>query len=189
MTFNYFNLLAGTYTIDYIDANGCPGSATIVVTEPPPLGANCSNVSDVSCNGGSDGAADVQGVGGTAPYSGTGAQAGLTAGSYTFTVTDANGCTATCTTTINEPAPLVATCTSTDVSCNGGTDGSTTVIASGGSGGYSGDGTTTGLAAGSYTYTVTDDNGCSATCTVTIHEPSALDCYLYRDCKCHLQRW
>ena len=70
----------------------------------------CSVVSNVSCNGGSDGAADVNASGGTAPYSGTGSFTGLAAGSYAYNVTDASGCTASCSVTIAEPAALVATC-------------------------------------------------------------------------------
>ena len=49
---------------------------------------------------------------------------GLNAGSYTVTVTDANGCTATSTATITEPAALVLATTTMNVSCNGGSDGS-----------------------------------------------------------------
>ena len=64
---------------------------------------------------------------------------------------------------------------STAVSCHGGNDGAATVSASGGTAPYTGTGTFTGLAAGTYTYTVSDANGCSANCSVTITEPAALD--------------
>ena len=68
------------------DANGCTASCSVTITEPAALVATCSVVSNVTCNGGSDGAADVTVSGGTAPHSGTGSFTGLAAGSYTFTM-------------------------------------------------------------------------------------------------------
>ena len=82
----------------------------MTITEPAALVATCSVVSNVSCNGGSDGSVSVsKASGGTAPYTGTGSFTGLAAGSYTYNVSDANGCTASCSVTITEPAILVAT--------------------------------------------------------------------------------
>ncbi|MEO7978604.1 T9SS type A sorting domain-containing protein, partial [Flavobacterium sp.] len=109
---------------------------------------------------------------------------GLTAGSYTVTVTDANGCTATRNYTITQPTAInTATGSQTNVSCNGGSNGSASVTPSGGTPGYtyswspSGGtaATATGLTAGSYTVTVTDANGCTATRNYTITEPAAID--------------
>lgn len=168
-------LSAGTHTLTVTDANGCSTSCTVTVSEPTALVATCSLVSDVSCHGGSDGSASVSASGGVGPYSGVGVMLGLSADTYTFTVTDANGCSASCTVTISQPAALVATCTVlTNVSCNGGSDGSASVSASGGVTPYSGEGTFTGLSAGTYSYTVTDANGCTASCSVTITEPAVL---------------
>ena len=113
--------------------SGCTASCSVTITEPAALVATCSVVSNVSCNGGTDGAADVTASGGTAPYTGTGSFTGLAAGTYTYNVSDANGCTASCSVTITEPAALVATCSVVaNVSCNGGTDGTADVTASGG---------------------------------------------------------
>ncbi|MGX7668999.1 SprB repeat-containing protein, partial [Flavobacterium pedocola] len=86
---------------------------------------------DVSCNGGANGTATVVAAGGTASYTyswaplgGTGATAsGLIAGTYTCTITDANGCQATRSFTINQPTVLSSTGSKTDVSCNGGSNG------------------------------------------------------------------
>ena len=154
----------------------CTASCSVTITEPAVLVATCSVVSNVSCNGGNDGSASVSASGGTAPYSGTGSFTGLAAGSYTYNVSDANGCTASCSVTITEPAALSASCSVvSNVTCNGGNDGSASVSASlGGTAPYSGTGTFTGLTAGSYTYNVTDANGCTASCSVTITEPAAL---------------
>ena len=123
---------------------------------------------DVLCNGASDGTATVSASGGTSPYTydiGSGAQAsgsftGLSAGSYTVTITDDNNCTTTVGVTINEPTALVGSLdATTDVLCNGGADGTATVSASGGTSPYTYDigsgtqasGSFTGLSAGSYT--------------------------------------
>ena len=101
--------------------------------------ASCSVVSNVSCNGGSDGSASVSASGGTAPYTGTGTFTGLAAGTYTYVVTDANSCSASCSVTITEPAVLVATCSvQSNVACFGGSDGSASVSASVGTAPYSG---------------------------------------------------
>ncbi|KAF2515001.1 T9SS type A sorting domain-containing protein, partial [Flavobacterium zhairuonense] len=98
------------------------------------------------------------------------------------TVTDANLCTKTQSFTITEPAALVATATQTNVSCNGGSNGSATVNVTGGTGAYTyswaptgGTGATaSGLAPGTYTVTVKDANLCQTTASVTITEPAAL---------------
>jgi len=168
-----FTVGTGTYSYTITDAHGCSATQSITVSEPTTLVATCSVVSNVSCNGASNGSASVSGSGGTSPYSGEGTFTGLSAGTYTYTVTDANGCTATCTATISEPAVLVATCSVvSNVSCTGGSNGSASVSATGGTAPYSGTGTFTGLAAGTYSYTVTDAHGCTANCSVTITEPS-----------------
>src|ERR671923_193425 len=91
------------------------------------------------------------------------------AGSYSYTVTDANGCTATASGTISEPAALTASATVTSpILCNGG-NATLTVSAAGGTAPYTGTGTFN-HAAGSYSYTVTDANGCTATASGTISE-------------------
>ena len=105
----------------------------------------------------------------------------LAAGTYTVTVTDANGCTETQSATVTEPTALASTLTSMNTLCNGSSDGSATVSTLGGTAPYSytwSDGQTTAmagsLAAGSYTVTVTDANGCTETQSTTVLEPNAL---------------
>src|SRR5205823_8889774 len=108
----------------------------------------------------------------------------LAAGSYTITVKDANGCTTTHAVTITQPASALGASISsqTNVACFGGSTGSVTVAGSGGTSPYtfSKDGTTFGnsgtfgsLAAGSYTITVKDANGCSTTQPITITQPAS----------------
>ncbi|UUF13557.1 MULTISPECIES: T9SS type A sorting domain-containing protein [Flavobacterium] len=182
-------LNAGTYTVTVTDANACQTTQSIIITEPAILSATASQT-DVSCNGGTNGTATVTPTGGTAPYTyswspsgGTAATAsGLAVGTYTATITDANGCTTTQSVTITEPTILAATSSKIDVSCNAGTNGTATVTAAGGTAPYTYSwsptggtaATASGLSAGTYTATITDANGCSTTQTVTISEPSAL---------------
>jgi gliding motility-associated-like protein len=188
-------LTAGIYSVIVTDAASCSSSAySVTLTEPAAaLTASITAQTDVLCFGGLTGDATVTAVGGTAPYSyswnttpvQTGATAtSLAAGTYVVTVTDANSCTTTATVTITEPAALTASITAqTDVLCFGGTTGEAEVTAAGGTAPYSYSwnttpvqtgATATGLAAGVYIVTVTDNNGCTTTVTATISEPVLL---------------
>jgi hypothetical protein len=164
-----FNVTAGTYDYTVTDANGCSETVSITVTEPTQLVASISATS-IDCNGGT---ADVtvSATGGTAPYTGTGTF-NVTAGTYDYTVTDANGCSETVSITVTEPTALSASATATSIDCNGGT-ADVTVSATGGTAPYTGTGTFN-VSAGTYTYTVTDANGCSETVSITVTEPSAV---------------
>src|SRR6185295_229727 len=113
-------------------------------------------------------------TGGTAPYTITPAQTNLAAGSYTFTITDANGCSITIPVTINQPAPITATTAITNVACNGGATGSVVITPTGGTAPYTITPAQTNLAAGSYTFTITDANGCSITVPVTVTQPTPI---------------
>jgi gliding motility-associated-like protein len=182
-------LCAGTYTCTVTDANGCTVISTSVITEPPALTATIVKT-NVSCNGICNGTATISAGGGSLPYSyawapsgGTGVTAsGLCAGTYSCTVTDANGCAIVQAIVITEPLPLTASAAGTNVNCNASCDGTAAVIASGGTTGYtyawapSGGFTATAasLCAGTYTCTVADTNGCITTVPVTITEPAAL---------------
>lgn len=184
-------LNAGTYTVTVTDANACIGTSTATVAEPTALTGNTSQT-DVTCNTGADGTATVTASGGVPPYSfawntapvQTAATAsGLTAGNWSVTITDNNGCTEIKTVTIAEPTALTLAVTSTDVTCNGAQDGTATATVTGGTAPYSYSWTTnptqtsaaaTGLSGGSYTVVVTDAQGCSLSGAVTIAEPTAL---------------
>ena len=164
-----FTVNAGTYTYNISDANGCAASTSITVTEPTLLVAS-STATSILCNGGT---ADItiSATGGTAPYNGTGTFT-VNAGTYSYTVTDANGCTATTSITITEPPLLTASNSNTPILCNGGTS-TVTISGNGGTLPYTGTGNFTEVA-GTYTYTVTDANGCTATTSITITEPTVL---------------
>jgi len=183
-------LSPGNYNVTVTDANGCTTSQNFVIAEPAQLVASVGNQNNVSCFNGTNGSASVVVIGGTgaytyawAPSGGTAAIAsGLTAGTYTVTISDANLCQTTQSFTLTEPAALVATPSQTNVSCNGGSNGSATVSVTGGTGAYTyiwsptggTAATASGLAAGTYTVTVQDANTCQTTATVTITEPAIL---------------
>ncbi len=182
-------LPAGTYTVTVKDANLCQTTASVTITEPPVLTATVAKT-DVLCNQANNGTATVTPSGGTGTYTyswspsgGTAATAtGLSPNTYSVTVTDANGCSVTETVQITEPSALSLTDSHTNVSCNGGNNGTASVVATGGTGAYTyswspsggSAATATGLTAGVYTVTVTDENSCSATKAITITEPDAL---------------
>lgn len=184
-------LASGSYTVTVTDSKGCTTTGTINVGNNAGGTATASTVANVSCFGGSNGQATVTMAGGTpgftfswntTPVQTTQNATGLTAGTYTATVTDANGCTSTSTTTITQPTALTLTANGTDVLCNGGNTGTANASAAGGTGAITyawtpSGGTAasaTGLTAGVYTITITDANGCTMNTNVTINQPPAL---------------
>ncbi len=108
------NLSAGTYSVTVTDANQNQTSCQVTLGEPAELTCVASVENQISANGASDGSATVTPTGGTPDYTylwsngATGATAtGLSAGTYSVTVTDANGCTTSCEVTLDEPEPVV----------------------------------------------------------------------------------
>jgi hypothetical protein len=192
---SFTNLAANTYTVTATDLNGCSVQTQLTIAEPTVLSWTSATGTDITCNGGSDGTITSQATGGTGTINYTlqptnqtntaGSYSNLSANTYTITATDQNGCTTTTQVTISEPTPLSWTsATATNVSCNGGTDGTITSQATGGTGtiNYTLQPTnqtnTTGsysnLAANTYTITATDQNGCTTTTQVTVTEPLPL---------------
>ncbi|MDF2437336.1 MAG: hypothetical protein K0Q95_1712 [Bacteroidota bacterium] len=185
------NLSSGTYTVTATDALGCTTTNTAIITEPTPLAIAFNGQADVSCFGGNDGSVSAIPSGGTPNYSylwmpggaTTNSVSNLAAGTYTLTITDANGCTVQNTITITQPlSPLSVSGTSTPTNCFDGADGTATVNAAGGTGPYtyywmpmniSGQ-TITNLLAGTYTVEATDSKGCIATNTVVVNQPPQL---------------
>src|SRR5207253_860075 len=151
-------------------ANHVTSTPTGTITQPDAVDASSSHTA-ILCNGGNS-TVTVSATGGTGAYSGTGTFSHA-AGTYSYTVTDANSCTSTTTGTITQPDAVDASSDHTAILCNGG-NSTVTVSATGGTGAYSGTGTFS-HAAGTYSYTVTDANSCTSTTTGTITQPDAVD--------------
>ena len=186
-------LSAGSYSVTVTDENNCSSSTSVDITEPPILNI-AETHSDyagfgVSCNGASDGSIDITVTGGIGVYTyawSNGADtedvSGLSAGSYSVTVSDENDCSVSISVDITESDQISISNITSDyngfnVSCNGASDGFIDITVTGGIGVYTydwsnGAGTedVSGLSAGSYSVTVTDENNCSSSISIDIAE-------------------
>ncbi|QCX40674.1 T9SS type A sorting domain-containing protein [Aureibaculum algae] len=196
-TQNITGLGAGVYQITSTDANGCASNTLeFTLEEPPVLSVQFTLVQEIDCNGGT-GTIEAQGYGGSSANddsytylwsngSTNQTQLNILANSYTVSVTDSNLASVTATYDLVEPPALLVTSTSTDVLCNGGSDGTVSLAITGGTGAYvinwNDDNTIstptrTGLAQGEYFYTVSDANSlsCNITGSITIAQPLPID--------------
>src|SRR5690554_3679018 len=186
------NLAPGAYSVTIRDANGCPLTEHFVIDEPAVLASSIDTLTHVSVYGGSDGSVTLDVTGGTQPYtydwtplvSTSDSASGLTAGTYTVVITDANGCSVTQVVDITEPLPPfeIHLVSLDDVSCNGSNDGSIVVNVIGPNPPFTyswspsgGNGTTaSNLTSGTYTLTVVDATNEQISETFTIDEPAAM---------------
>lgn len=181
------DLTGGTYIVTVTDANGCSAVAEATVRIISDFGISVVP-RNVLCNGDNSGSILVTPSGGDAPYTfnwSNGASSSeltnITVGTYTVTVTEANGCSLTQTVMITQPTALTSNASGTNLTCFQANDGAASVVATGGTQPYSyawsnGRNTAqiTGLAAGNYTVTVTDANFCTTTSSITITQPNQL---------------
>lgn len=176
----FTNLASGSHTIDFTDANGCTGANTIVVGAGSSIQAT-NNTSGTSCAGQNNGSTTVTPTSGTAPYTfsidagptqATGVFTGLTPGSHTVHITDANGCTGSEFIWVSTGTGIASNISSTPTSCPGVNNGTITITPSNGTGPftYSLDGGAflpanpiTGVAAGIHNITIQDATGCTGT--------------------------
>jgi len=183
-TNNPLNLAAATYTVTATDSRGCTDNISVEVGAETTI-TLAPNIKLPTCSGDSNGQILIIATGGSPNYTfnwsnglpDTAFVNNLSTGTYNLTVTDANGCQATGSYQVDNPTPIVLTTSSTDPTTCGSTDGTATVVASGGTVPYTyvwNDGanqttaTATNLAGGTYQVVVTDANGCQNTATVTI---------------------
>ena len=206
------DLPADMYWLVVEDANNNTVFGFDFVNEPSPISIDSETSTDISCNNVNDGTITINVSGGTLPYqysidngstfiSNGGNFTGLASGNYQIVVRDNNACTTSGSTiTITNPsAIIIGSEIKTDISCNGLTDGTISITASGGSPPYlysidgglsyvSNGGNFVGLAAGNYDVSVLDSDNCSTNgSTITITEPSAIviDSELFSDITCN----
>jgi gliding motility-associated-like protein len=202
---DFTGLAAATYMFEVRDANGCSSDTTLTITEPLPFSAVIDNTVNVTCNAGTDGAVNATLEGGTQPYSiswtgpdgwtaSTASITGLSAGTYSLTVTDLNGCASySFIEVITEPAAIEITGSVISdyggfgVTCPGSADGSIAVTFQGGTppleltwtgpGGFTSDeASLTSLGAGTYNLAIVDAAGCvlNEDYTLTAPEPMTI---------------
>lgn len=184
---------SGNYSVTITNGSNCSSDASISVNANSNPSLMITSVSDASCNGGNNGSATVNASGGAFPYSylwdnNAGNQTapvatGLNAGTYVVTVTDLNNCSSSISVTINNPSGLSAVTNSANT-CIGGSLGTASVFASGGTSPYSylwdnsagnqTSSTATGLSSGTFTVTVTDANSCTFLVTASVDSSTAV---------------
>lgn len=183
------SLTAGMHHVTVTDANGCTATDSVIVGEATQLMLTIED-STITCYGFNDGALVAYPSQGTGPYSyrwnshpfadTLQVSAELFASIYTVTVTDANGCTLVGRDTVKQPSAITAISSSTMTACNDNftNDGTATLVASGGNGGFSylwntTDSTTfvDSLITGWYYVTVTDSLGCIYNDSVFVDAP------------------
>ncbi len=180
------NLSAGQYTVVAEDAHGCTVVNTATVTQPPAITVT-GVVTDIQCNGYTNGMISVSATGGSPvfqyswspPATGTSSIASnLIAGTYSVVVTDTWNCSVTTSYTVDQPLPMFLYSSSIPAHC-GLDNGSATIDSvSGGTPGYtylwspgnSSNTNITDLISGNYQLQVTDSNGCNGVVTVIVGE-------------------
>ena len=183
-------MVAGIYTVLVTDNLNDTVVLTVTITQPNPLNIFIISHTNVTCQGGSNGSAGVGASGGTSAYdflwsdgNTNTTDSNLSAGTYTVTVTDSNGCTASIAIPIGINSTLQANLGAvTNVSCFGQFNGKASVIPAGGVPPYKilwlpvmdTTPTATGLPASTYTSQVTDNVGCLAQTTATVAQPAPL---------------
>lgn len=184
------NLVSGNYAVTITDLfNRQVTVDNIFVSTPAPVTVNTISTQSVSCNGGSDGIASVNAAGGNAGFSylwsngDTGATiTNISAGAYTVTATDSEGCVGSTTVIISQPTQVSAAANIQAENC-GNSDGFLFVSASGGTLPYLydfGNGQTAnpilnGISAGTYDVTITDLLGCTYEDSYVVPENPAPD--------------
>ncbi len=176
----------GNHMVTVTDGAGCTATASVSIVENLlPMNVTIALQTEIKCFGENTAVIRTTVKGGKEPYKykwsssepASELASGLSAGSYSLTVTDSKGQTATSNIEIVEPKPITLTAKVDAPASTGNSDGKSTVKATGGTGNLTykwdnGESTATAikLGPGNHTVTVTDANGCSANATVSISE-------------------
>jgi len=186
ITQNLSGVTSGTYSVDITDDNGCTSTQTITITEPTLLTSSIT-ATNLLCFQDNSGTIDLTVNDGTTPYTylwNTGDitqdLSGISAGTYSVTITDNNGCTSNQSIILTEPTiGITSSISGVNILCNGDATGSIDLSVNGGTSPYTylwstGDLTQdlSGLAAGTYSVDIEDDNGCTSTQSITLTEPT-----------------
>ena len=185
-------LCADFYSVLITDANGCDTTVSLPIGTNPPIEVQ-PMITPIACNGDCNGSILLNATGGSGPltYSwtpsptgqGTGSVSQLCAGQWTVTISDGLGCDTAFTFTLEEPAPMSVQAEVTESQCQA-CDGSVTLHATGGGGGYffawgppinvtTADSVQGGLCAGIYTVIVGDMLGCVTQIAVPVSDSNA----------------
>ncbi len=181
-------ITAGIYQVTVTDSENCSATSSVTVSQPTELQVNTSVTGETGV-GANDGTAAASPSGGTPDYTyiwsnntTTATIIGLAPGSYTVTVTDANGCTGAQTVSVNfYGCNISSQISSVNASCYGAGNGSAEITVGGAtepvsylwSNGSTNSGIS-GLAPGNYSVTATDAAGCVTTASTAITEPAQL---------------
>ncbi len=182
-TQNITDLAPGNYSVSITDANACTVVRTVTVNAFDCALAASISGQNVACFGEANGSATVDHIGGAEPLAflwsngeTTQSVSGLSAGTYTVNVTDANNCPASLDIEILEPTPLFGNVSATHETFAGADNGTATANPTGGTSPYTylwSNGATTqsidNLAPGTYTVEVTDQNACAVVRTVVVN--------------------
>ena len=183
------NIVAGSYTVNVMDANECINSISAIIKQPETLVANIADVKNINCFGDSTGAISIDVTGGTKPYAykwSNGAILedidGLKIGEYSVEIKDAKGCLQNLKATITQPDILICKVISTqDVLCNDLKEGSIDISVKGGVAPYvyiwsngSKEQDISNIGAGKYDVKIQDANGCTRRLDAKINEPTML---------------
>lgn len=191
------DLSPASYEVVVSDSRGCTGSATVEVDDADPLLLSTIST-DATCGDSEDGTATAQVSGGVSPYTylwsdttgqTTSTAINLSMGTYSVTVTDANGCSIIGSETVGAPMQVTLQITTSDALCFGSNDGTAAVaIVNGDINNFNviwNNGMTTpqitGLASGMYAVTVSDANGCTVEESGLVSEPTEMDLMMSAD--------
>jgi PKD repeat protein len=186
---NRTGLSAGTYTVTAAYGAGCTVAGTFTLSQPSSLASSFVSVNHPACAGGNNGAIVAAATGGVSPYAfnwSDGAvdasRQNLDAGSYSLNVIDANGCSLSSVVTLTDPPAIEVSGVITDAQC-GEANGAIQVSVINANGAISYNWSNiqvqgsnpSGLAAGSYTLSITDENDCGASQTFFVQTPGDIE--------------